>query len=85
MATSREESRERFLKQLEKCATLQNPMITLPLAPSAPWKFIVPGPSIAPEDMGNGAGLVPCETENVLDICPTHDNSIPLLTEGDWA
>lgn len=82
--TSREESRERFLQQLEKCATLQNPMLTLPLPPSAPWEFIIPGPSIAPEEMGNGAGLVPCATENVGDICATAP-MIPLLIEGDWA
>ncbi len=72
MGISREESFEKMMAQIERCVKHQNQQIALPLPPSAPWEWVAPGEVLPEMEMGNGAGIVPCDNESLTPVDPAY-------------
>lgn len=77
-----EESRELFLRQLEKCVKLQNPSIPLPSPPSHVDFYVTTSEYLREEEMGNGEDVE--TTIDISDICAEGTRQVFPYTDT-WA
>jgi hypothetical protein len=79
-------SRERFLRQLERCVRHQPPDIDPGPQITSDPEPIVMGDVLEPEEMGNGEAPVECDTSSTWGLRPPGEEppQVP-VNVGDWA